>query len=171
MATNNKSVYLQNPDEVKKVFSRFDTNGDGKISVTELVHVMKACGSNTSEDEVQRMMEAIDTDRDGFFNLEEFTTFCGSSGGDDSENGVRELKDAFELYDKDNNGLISSGELQQMMTNIGEKCSVDDCELMIKPVDSNGDGSVSFDEFKKMITDSGTTAATGESDHDGPTAV
>ncbi|GMP34579.1 hypothetical protein CsSME_00007392 [Camellia sinensis var. sinensis] len=52
--------------------NEFDTNGDGKISMTELVSVMKALQSNTSEDEVKRMMEQLNTDLNGFINLKEF---------------------------------------------------------------------------------------------------
>ncbi|KAL7198066.1 hypothetical protein ACSBR2_020561 [Camellia fascicularis] len=39
--------------------------------MTELVSVMKALQSNTSEDEVKRMMEELDTDLNGFINLKE----------------------------------------------------------------------------------------------------
>ncbi|KAL7255140.1 hypothetical protein ACSBR1_009329 [Camellia fascicularis] len=40
--------------------------------MTELVSVMKALQSNTSEDEVKRMMEELDTDLNGFISLKEF---------------------------------------------------------------------------------------------------
>ncbi|THG00698.1 hypothetical protein TEA_025446 [Camellia sinensis var. sinensis] len=52
--------------------NEFDTNGNGKISMTELVSVMKALQSNTSEDEVKRMIEELNTDLNGFINLKEF---------------------------------------------------------------------------------------------------
>ncbi|KAA8542816.1 hypothetical protein F0562_023968 [Nyssa sinensis] len=148
------SAYLQDMEEVKKVFNRFDANRDGKISVTELADVMKALGSETSTEEVSRMMEEIDTDKDGFINLEEFANFCkGNStvcGGDDG--GMRELREAFDLYDQDKNGLISASELHLVLNRLGESCSVQDCSRMIKSVDSDGDGNVSFDEFKIMMT-------------------
>ncbi|XP_047333197.1 calcium-binding allergen Ole e 8-like [Impatiens glandulifera] len=154
MASKQTNMYLQNPDEIKKVFNRFDINGDNKISVSELVDVMKALGSYTSDDEVKRMMEEIDTDHDGFINLNEFTKFCDN--GDDG--GLEDLKEAFELYDQDKNGLISSTELHQILSKLGEICTVQDCVAMIKSVDSDGDGFVNFDEFKKMMTNSNTTA-------------
>ncbi|GMQ11496.1 hypothetical protein CsSME_00054120 [Camellia sinensis var. sinensis] len=154
------SVYLQDKEEVKKVFNRFDANGDGKISATELVSVMKALQSNISEDEVKQMMEELDTDLDGFISLEEFASFCKGGGdiagsaGDDG--GMVGLKDAFELYDQDKNGVISAVELHQILQQLGEKCSVQDCGRMIQSVDSDGDGFVNFEEFKKMMTN--TTA-------------
>ncbi|KAL3839018.1 hypothetical protein ACJIZ3_023609 [Penstemon smallii] len=151
MANSKPSIYLQNTEEVKKVFECFDTNGDGKISADELGGVLKALGSDTSPDEVARMMEEIDTDKDGHVNLQEFAAFC-SGEGDPYSSAEKELQEAFELYDQDHNGKISAVELHQILKRLGERCSVEDCAGMIKSVDSNGDGYVSFDEFKKMMT-------------------
>ncbi|KAL8228975.1 hypothetical protein R6Q57_013875 [Mikania cordata] len=148
---NNQSAYFSNSEEIKKVFSRFDSNGDGKISADELVHVMKAIGSEISDEEVKQMMTNIDTDCDGFINLDEFTGFCKERSGD-RDGEMKELREAFELYDLNKNGLISSTELHQILTRLGEKCTNDDCVKMIKSVDSDGDGFVNFEEFKKMMS-------------------
>uniref|UniRef100_A0A7N0V309 EF-hand domain-containing protein n=1 Tax=Kalanchoe fedtschenkoi TaxID=63787 RepID=A0A7N0V309_KALFE len=148
-------------DEVREVFNRFDANGDGLISSAELAGVLKALGSDSSADEISRMMEELDADRDGFINLSEFASFCksanvaGAGSGDDGA-GVR---DAFDLYDKNGDGLISAAELHQVLNKLGESCSVQDCEKMIKSVDSDGDGNVSFDEFKVMMSNSKGNAA------------
>ncbi|XP_077230958.1 putative calcium-binding protein CML18 [Tasmannia lanceolata] len=130
---------------VEQVFKRFDTNGDGKITASELGDVMNALGSSTSPEELQRMMEEIDTDGDGFIDLKEFSNFLRDTGD-------VELRDAFKMFDVDNNGLISAKELHSMMKKLGEKCSLKDCERMIQAVDTDGDGSVDLNEFKKMMT-------------------
>ncbi|KAJ0450866.1 putative EF-hand domain-containing protein [Helianthus annuus] len=111
---------------------------------------MKAIGSEISDEEVKQMMTNIDTDCDGFINLEEFEGFFKGNAGDEDE-GMKELHEAFELYDLNKNGLISSTELHQILTRLGEGCTVEDCVKMIKSVDSDGDGYVNFEEFKKMM--------------------
>ncbi|KAK9700247.1 hypothetical protein RND81_08G226500 [Saponaria officinalis] len=64
----------------EKIFKRFDMNGDGKISSSELGEALKALGSVTPE-EVTRMMDEIDTDGDGFISWEEFTEFARANRG------------------------------------------------------------------------------------------
>lgn len=70
----------QDQAERDRIFKRFDANGDGKISASELGEALKTLGSVTA-DEVQRMMAEIDTDGDGFISLEEFTDFARANRG------------------------------------------------------------------------------------------
>ncbi|XP_026380834.1 probable calcium-binding protein CML18 [Papaver somniferum] len=154
------SVSLENMEEVEGVFKRFDANGDGKISSTELSDVLKALGSETSPEELKQMMDEIDKDGDGFIDLKEFadfhhgTTDGSNINGANVADGITELKDAFDMYDKDKNGLISATELHMVLKSLGESCTVHDCEKMIGSVDADGDGNVNFEEFKKMMTNS-----------------
>ncbi|PIN19293.1 Calmodulin and related proteins (EF-Hand superfamily) [Handroanthus impetiginosus] len=142
------STSLTLEEEVEKVFSKFDANGDGRISMTELGAILNGLGSTTPADEVARIMSELDTDGDGFIDLNEFKAFhCG--GSDDNN---KELREAFDLYDKDKNGKISVSELHSVLRSLGEKCSLKDCRRMISSVDVDGDGCVNFEEFKKMMT-------------------
>ncbi|CAA3013102.1 calcium-binding protein CML24-like [Olea europaea var. sylvestris] len=147
MEKNSKkpAVLLTEAEEVEKVFEKFDTNGDHKISLSELGEIMKALGSKTEEEELKHIMSELDTDGDGSIDINEFKAFyCGS--------GDNELKEAFDLYDKDKNGKISASELHSVLKGLGEKCSLKDCRRMISSVDVDGDGCVNFEEFKKMMS-------------------
>ncbi|XP_057524104.1 polcalcin Che a 3-like [Amaranthus tricolor] len=62
------------------IFKRFDANGDGKISSTELGDALGSLGSVTSE-EIAKMMVEIDTDGDGFISFNEFTEFARANPG------------------------------------------------------------------------------------------
>ncbi|KAK6927867.1 EF-hand domain [Dillenia turbinata] len=64
----------------ERIFKRFDSDGDGKISLSELGNALKALGS-ASEDEIKRMMAEIDTNGDGFISFNEFADFHRANRG------------------------------------------------------------------------------------------
>lgn len=49
------------------------------------------------------------------------------------------------VFDKNNDGLISSTELRHVMTNLGERLSEEEVDDMIKEADSDGDGMVNYE--------------------------
>jgi len=49
------------------------------------------------------------------------------------------------VFDKNNDGLISSKELRHVMTNLGEKLSEEEVDDMIKEADGDGDGMVNYE--------------------------
>lgn len=55
-----------------------------------------------------------------------------------------EMKEAFKVFDRDNNGFISAQELRLVMANLGEKLTDEEVEEMIKEADMNGDGQVDY---------------------------
>ncbi|KAL0397790.1 UNVERIFIED_CONTAM: Calmodulin, striated muscle [Sesamum calycinum] len=143
--------------QLKHVFKLIDTNGDGKLSPLELKQVLLSLGhekANAAE-EAQGIVKEMDFDGDGFVDLDEFLIAMGTDQNQDSANGIcreSEIKEAFRVFDTDNNGLISAEELKSVLGRLGcGKCSIKECRKMIRGVDRDGDGFVSFEEFKSMM--------------------
>ncbi|XP_048231076.1 probable calcium-binding protein CML23 [Ricinus communis] len=144
-------------EEIRRIFNKFDKNGDGRISSNEVIQSLGELGTKLSNDDVQCMMQEFDKDGDGYIDLDEFVDFIqrgglDGGGGDAPSGGNKELKDAFDMYDIDKNGLISASELHAVMKILGLKCKLSDCTKMIRQVDQDGDGNVNFEEFKKMMS-------------------
>uniref|UniRef100_A0A2P2NY23 Uncharacterized protein MANES_01G116700 n=1 Tax=Rhizophora mucronata TaxID=61149 RepID=A0A2P2NY23_RHIMU len=150
------TTFLGSMKELRLIFNKFDKNGDGKISCAELIDNLGELGTQISSEDAQCIMQEFDKDGDGHIDFDEFVAFIQHGGlegsGDASSCGEKELKDAFDLYDIDKNGLISAAELHKVMKMLGMKCSLSDCTKMIRQVDEDGDGSVNFKEFKKMMS-------------------
>lgn len=136
--------------ELHEVFRKFDANGDGKISWSELGMLMASLGCPASDDELRLMVSVADSDGDGFIDFTEFAEL--NNFGVDDPRSLQDMKSAFGIFDFDGNGLISPDELLRVFESLGERCSLEDCRIMIAGVDSNGDGYVSFDEFLSMMT-------------------
>ncbi|KAK6931634.1 EF-hand domain [Dillenia turbinata] len=136
-------------DELEQVFKKFDLNGDGKISASELGSIMSSLGQPSSSDELIKMINEVDADGDGFIDLDEFIEL--NTAGVDSVEVLKDLRDAFSVFDIDGNGSISAEELQSVMKSLGEDCTVAECRKMIGGVDCDGDGMINFEEFKVMM--------------------
>lgn len=149
-------------DELKRAFDTFDKNGDGFITKQELRESMKSMRMSITETEAEEMVNKLDSNGDGLIDFEEFGTVYGEAddvgsyremrGGEEGEE-TGELKEAFDVFDKDRDGLISVDELGSVLFSLGlqEGKRVEECREMIRKVDVDGDGMVNFDEFKKMM--------------------
>ena len=54
------------------------------------------------------------------------------------------------MFDKDGNGFISVPELSHVMISLGEEITEEEVKEMIKEADTDGDGQVSYEDFKKI---------------------
>ena len=62
-----------------------------------------------------------------------------------------EFREAFALFDKDGDGTISTQELGTVMNSLGQKPTAAELEVMIKEIDTDGNGEIDFDEFLAMM--------------------
>ncbi|KAL3774462.1 hypothetical protein ACHAWO_007611 [Cyclotella atomus] len=61
-----------------------------------------------------------------------------------------DIKKAFNLLDLDKNGYIGASELRHVLIFMGEHVTDEEVDMMISMLDKNGDGQVSYKEFKAM---------------------
>merc|ERR1719263_1820731 len=63
-----------------------------------------------------------------------------------------EIHEAFVAFDLDHNHFVGAAELRHVLINIGEQVTDEEVDEMIRMVDRDGDGQVSFEEFYEMVT-------------------
>ena len=150
---------IRTKSEMKRVFDTYDANGDGHICQGELGSFMKKLDVEVSEEELASMMKSVDVNNDGHVDFEEFLKLHTAlvekeqtePGNEHDEEA--ELRDAFEVFDKNNDGFISVIELQSVLRSLGINTAVkiQDVKKMIAVVDKNNDGQVDFTEFKQLM--------------------
>jgi Ca2+-binding EF-hand superfamily protein len=59
----------------------------------------------------------------------------------------------FQMFDLDDDGLISAQELASVLAELGEEVTVEEAAARIKGGDSDGDGKINLAEFQAMMTD------------------
>jgi len=134
--------------EYRNIFSRFDLNGDGRLSREELIQGFSLTMSPAeAEMEVNRLIDDIDGDKNNFIEFEEFLTAFMDKGKLLNEEN---LIQTFMLFDRDFSGKISVNELKKIL---GEGCIVNEdvWKEILDSIDANSDGEISFREFKEMM--------------------
>lgn len=151
--------------EINRLFEIFDQNGDGKITMKELQEQLGNMGIFISDPDLTQMINQVDIDGDRSVDRNEFRTLYQlimegeGKTAKEAEVVEEEIREAFNVFDKNHDGFISVDELKFVLGTLGlgrgRSLSLEDCRKMINKVDVDGDGLVSFLEFKKMMLESG----------------
>ena len=142
-----------NCNAYERIFKRLDEDGEGKLSPSELRRCMETIGEELLIEEAQELVESMDSDGDGLLGLEEFVGWMEREIKlrDHEERKMEELREAFRMYVMEGIECITPKSLKRMLSRLGESTSLEDCCVMIGEFDVNGDGVLSFDEFKLMM--------------------
>ncbi|KAL3580217.1 hypothetical protein D5086_018052 [Populus alba] len=132
---------------LKEMFKGMDTDNSGTITLEELKQGLAKQGTKLSEYEVKQLMEAADADGNGIIDYDEFITATMHMNRMDRE---EHLYTAFQHFDKDNSGYITTEELEQALREFGMHDGRDIKEI-ISEVDADNDGRINYDEFVAMM--------------------
>lgn len=142
-----KAMTEEEEAKLWEVFKVLDADGSGAISSEELGQVMRSLGQSANETELREMIEEVDLDSSGSIDFEEFKMLMVSQQGDRQSR----LKMAFSVFDEDGSGQITKNELQGVMSQFG--LTEQELDEIIKEVDHDGDASIDFKEFCKLVPD------------------
>lgn len=129
-------------------FASYDANGDGQVTLGELKDFLNGNGYDASNNGADKgMFESLDTNGDGAIDKAEFDFVYQKVISGVSKKRALDEADAFNAYDRDQNGLISFTEAAGVIAELGLTASDDDVLATIANADSNGDGKVDRSEF------------------------
>jgi len=143
--------------ELSKAFKALDKNSDGKLSREELIEGYTHILGDMAGEEVDRIMKIADADGSGELDYSEWVV----ASMDKRKLLTNEkLESAFNLFDRDGGGSISANEIKEVL-GVGKNIDEKIWNEIIMEVDGNGDGEISFLEFKimmqKLLIDEGPT--------------
>lgn len=141
----------------RKIFSYFDKNHDGKLTMKEFRSAMQELGYEKVDKLFIRRVFA-EANRSGNprrMTYEEFVNFLTAKSSSAEtpqtfgiDNNLMDIEALFNCYDLDKNGFIEPKELRKVMKRLtGEKLSKRDINEMISLADTNGDGLLDKKEF------------------------
>ncbi len=138
-------------EELREVFALFDRDHNGYMSLSELKTMMKQFNRACTTDEAKEIFANLDKNHDGRIDFREFVSMMAplmeETKGEDLH-----FKVAFAFFDKNSDGTITTAELKQVLHNLHLKLTDAEIDEMITEADMDRNGTVSYDEFKKMVS-------------------
>lgn len=132
----------------------FDTTKSGLIETVKISTILNTLGQQFDEGELQDLIDEEDPDNTGKVNFDGFANIASNFliEEEDAEAMQQELKEAFRLYDREGNGYITTSTLKEILAALDDKLSSEDLDGIIQEIDTDGSGTVDFDEFMEMMT-------------------
>ncbi|XP_032685741.1 troponin C, isoallergen Bla g 6.0301 isoform X1 [Odontomachus brunneus] len=138
---------------LRKAFDSFDSNKSGSIPTDMVADILRLMGQPFNKKILDELIDEVDADKSGRLEFEEFITLAAKFiVEEDAEALEKELREAFRLYDKEGNGYIPTTCLREILRELDDQLTNEELDMMIEEIDSDGSGTVDFDEFMEMMT-------------------
>jgi len=146
--------------DVEAQFKRYDADGDGAITLEELIDGMTEFKEFTRE-EASFAFELADSNSDGKIDISEFVTLMFPSAKESISNlrklfrGPQDVQKKFKSWDENGDGKLSFEELKEAASRDASKfLNEEDVNAIFIVGDVNMDGEIDFEEFASLMTPS-----------------
>lgn len=135
----------------KDIFTLFDKKGQGSISKQLFGDYLRAIGYNpTNQLTEQILLQSNAADQ---LTLEAISGMIQENEAELNATTTGKVEDfikAFQVFDKENSGKVSVGDIRYMLTSLGERLSDEEVDELLKGVEVDSDGGV---DYRKFIED------------------
>ena len=136
-------------EEMKSCFSLFDRRGDMKVESHRLIDVLRSLGLNPLTEDVDKCLKDSElvgkrVDFETFYGIFQF--FCNKP----AQGTYDDILEGLKSWDKEQNGLISAGELRHVLMNVGDKMSEQQVYDLLFPHEA-ANGSVSYEALIQAV--------------------
>jgi len=135
-------------EEIKEIFSIFDSIGDGMISQSELGDALRALEQNPTEAEVRKHLEQFKPNER--LSFEQFVPILQSIAKNKSKHKFDDFVEGLRHFDDEMTGQINGGALRRVLTQLGEPMTDAQVEDLLAGMEDDH-GMVNYEELVKSV--------------------
>lgn len=140
--------------QLRDIFSRFDMDSDGSLTLLELAALLRSLGLKPSGDQIHALLANMDANGNGTVEFEELVSAILPDIKEEILVNQEQLLEVFRSFDRDGNGYITLAELAGSMAKMGQPLTYRELTEMIREADTDGDGVINFSEFAAIMAKS-----------------
>ena len=133
-----------------KIFRLYDDDNDGYVDLSFLAEMMRSAGCIFLDSELERPMDKLRNQNGAdLFNQKDYQDLCMEFNK--NEDTPEDLMEAFKFWDSDNSGKVTTEEIRQALTTLGDVLSEDEINALIKEADPTNIGVIDYEYYSKVL--------------------
>lgn len=129
-------------------FDIFDSDGDGYLNEEEVGHVLRVNGYIVSNKQINELcMTSPNPQQISAQDLARFSLSLPKS----SAKSTQDLMEAFRVFDREENGLITENDIRVIFSTLGETVTLEEINSILGKCTIDENGKVKYADFVKLI--------------------
>ena len=141
-----KNIQEERQKLMNEIFDLYDTEHTGFVDIKDSLKMLAAMGKVLEPEDENDFLMVADPNKEGVISKQNF--FKGVEVlftiPDDY---LTEIKQAFEFFDKNNNGKISCRDFKKILVKLSKEYTEQEAEELFKTLDLNSDGEININDF------------------------
>ena len=133
-------------EEYQEIFDSYDVNGNGVIDKKEMEAVLEKLGQPATLKQIQKVFDELGSTNQQI-TFDEFIEFIKKYHLSKNKNSTDEIIGAFQVFDKNHNGVLSISEFKHILMHLGQKFTEEEVNEIFDESDLNKDGNLDYREF------------------------
>jgi myosin light chain 6 len=144
---------MEDIEDYREAFMLFDTKGDGSIGSEDIGNILRALGTNPTNEDVNKIITEIDPSGDKRISFEEFIPLLNAQSKKKMGGSFEHFVEAFRIFDRDNNAMVSAAEIRHLLSSLGEKLTSEEVDTLVSGMEDTA-GMINYEEFVRQIIES-----------------
>ena len=133
-----------------KIFKLYDEDNDGYVDLSFLGEMMRSAGAIFLDSDLEKPMDRLRTNNgEDLFTQKDYKELCIEFTK--NEDTPEDLMEAFKFWDTDGSGKVTTDEIKQALTTLGDVLSEDEINALIKEADPTGIGVIDYEAYSKIL--------------------
>ena len=144
MSKNN--IQVERQKLMNEIFDLYDIDHTGYVDIKDSLKMLAAMGKNLEPEDENDFLMVADPDKRGVISKQHFLKAVEIlfTIPDDY---LSEIKNAFEFFDKKNNGKISCKDFKKLLVKQTKEYTEKEAEELFKTLDLNSNGEININDF------------------------